>query len=732
LQRTIQENNQGKQKMQKSSIIIINHPDTSNIQPSINIIIDNIVDVMAPTQRSNGGSSANDRKRSRTAGSDVGNATDQQSTKELMAASAAARHAKNKKNHSTKNITGTGSSRDSNTQSKDGISDPMMMNINTQSQHLTTYGLVILVVAIAVGMVWNHHEATRTDPTIRAIWSIACTSSSSSSPNKALCGRMVHPTRRTLKATRPIRAGESLVEIPRSLQVWELDALRYPFIQNEGLLEARHDLTKNPLPGGAFLAVYLAMEQKKRYDTTNSFGGDIEVNNDNSTRNNELRKLHSAYLKALPSWEELIDHPLLWQRDELKSLLGVNSWSYAVVLMYREMITSEYKAFSTASGTFASQINKTDYDVARIHVLTRSFNPGPEGCLADEEELSLDERTTLQQKMGLLEEDSTGKVVELFAEGCHAMVPFLDMLNHHPKPNVLYKYDIEKRAFVITAKTNIPVEWELIDSYGKYSDSHLFAKFGFVNGDGSAYTQASIALFHRPLDIQMKNEFSMLPLEVQKQLKGPTSATTKFLIPEFQQDELKRYLQYDDGYHECIQEGLHPKAYALKVLKWKHLAKIANNPNHWIVALHPRSPESVPVQSSDISITTEPPQIDPRKLRMDITHLVETCRLLALTLDDYNGMASEVLQKNLANNSFVVGRGDEALEYRALMFLARLASTALQQYPKNPPQQYEIVAQLNLDAFGSRNWTAAHLRLGEMQVRQKEKKDMYGLYIFHL
>ena len=96
-------------------------------------------------------------------------------------------------------------------------------------------------------------------------------------------------------------------------------------------------------------------------------------------------------------------------------------------------------------------------------------------------------------------------------KGCHAMVPILDMYNHHPNPNVGWEYNSNEKAFVITSLKPIPAGQEIIDSYGTYTDSHLFSKFGFVNGDGSGYTEATIAGFHKLLDVGMKEQFSYLP-----------------------------------------------------------------------------------------------------------------------------------------------------------------------------------------------------------------------------
>ena len=41
----------------------------------------------------------------------------------------------------------------------------------------------------------------------------------------------------------------------------------------------------------------------------------------------------------------------------------------------------------------------------------------------------------------------------------------------------------------------------------------------------------------------------------------------------------------------------------------------------------------------------------------------------------------------------------------------------LMQYKKTVEEEAENVAQLTRAGFQSRNWTTAHLRLGEMQVR---------------
>ena len=115
------------------------------------------------------------------------------------------------------------------------------------------------------------------------------------------------------------------------------------------------------------------------------------------------------------------------------------------------MINSEYDALVTASPLiFGQQISLKEYQAARIHVLSRSFNPGHMACSAEADNyFSSMELATMKSDWGIA--SSKG----LFREGCHAMVPILDTLNSHPHPNVVYDYDLKKQAFVISAKSKI-------------------------------------------------------------------------------------------------------------------------------------------------------------------------------------------------------------------------------------------------------------------------------------
>jgi hypothetical protein len=242
-------------------------------------------------------------------------------------------------------------------------------------------------------------------------------------------------------------------------------------------------------------------------------------------------------------------------------------------------------------------------------------------------------------------------------------------------------------------------------------------------------SQANLATWHRLLDMDLGQQFSYLPFSRNQELsEGLHKALDK------QKQAVSRYL-FDDGYDECINEdtedsGHPPEAYELKRLKIQHLARIANHARRWNLVLLPRAPESLPSRASNIPITYEPPKVTKKGAkffhRREYQLLSATCRLISLTHKDYNGNAVAVLKENLYNNSFLpeiqVKESDgldspgHALEFRTHFCLARLASEALSRYETPIIDEEDIVARLNRRSFGTKEWTAAHLRLAEMQA----------------
>jgi hypothetical protein len=187
----------------------------------------------------------------------------------------------------------------------------------------------------------------------------------------------------------------------------------------------------------------------------------------------------------------------------------------------------------------------------------------------------------------------------------------------------------------------------------------------------------------------------------------------------FQHAPLLRYLQFDDGYEHCISgPSSHPEEAELKKLKFLNLQKIANHRHRWVLDLPARNPRALPGEQ-----LLNPPQYRRKQIfeEFDISAFQETCRFIAMIYTDYDGTAMDVLQDNLETGDFFAPEGNDSLEFRALMCIARWIGThSLMLGMKNGDvtKVVELVRRSNVIAYGSRNWTAHHVRLGEMQALQ--------------
>lgn len=258
-------------------------------------------------------------------------------------------------------------------------------------------------------------------------------------------------------------------------------------------------------------------------------------------------------------------------------------------------------------------------------------------------------------------------------------------------------------------KKGIPTNQDIMVSYGTYTDSHLLSKFGFVNGDGSGHTEASIAVMHPLLDLGMGSQFTNL-----MKVDGDTTISNEDY--KAQEQTLVNYLRYDDGYNSCISKDENPDGFKLKLLKLRHLQIIANIYDRWTFHLGPRNTDSKPSISSNVRITEKTPTFNPKEVKLNGSKIIATCRLIALTVDDYDGKAIEVLERALRveGNNFMVPKQSDALEYRSLIVLARLTTGALSRYPATVPKDISSISSSTMK-FQSKDWNAAHVRLGEMQ-----------------
>eukprot|EP00536_Pseudo-nitzschia_multiseries_P017926 jgi/Psemu1/248457/estExt_Genewise1.C_19360004 len=462
----------------------------------------------------------------------------------------------------------------------------------------------------------------------------------------------------------------------------------------------------------AFLAAFLALEIKR-----------AELNPSN------FDHLRLLYFDSLPTLEEFeAYHPILADKNAMGATLGPRSLSHSILQGYRNMIKSEYEGFTAGSSDFASTVSKDEYLRARMAVLTRALNVGPPGpeevmpaaFLGDEfrdQDLFLDELYSYYDLINV-------NLTEAGGQGCIAMVPIADLFNHHPNSNTELQYKKMQahpetqqksgRSFVVSSINRaIGPYTEPMASYGFIADAHLYARYGFVNGDGSGPIQLSLGFHHEIMKLNISNhQYDYLP---------DRGTTEKFR--NFQKRGLVKYLQFDDGYPECNSgPSSHPDEAELKRLKLQHLLGFANDYDRWNMIMEPRNPESLPARSTEIPIMTNLPQF--RKdyaVMRGVDRLQETCRFVSIVNGDFDGNALAVLRDNVGNPDFRIGPGvSDALEFRSLMCMSRWFGTRFMsmELQGNFESAYRGLLAKNRDEFGSNDWVASHVRFGEMQALQ--------------
>ena len=313
-------------------------------------------------------------------------------------------------------------------------------------------------------------------------------------------------------------------------------------------------------------------------------------------------------------------------------------------------------------------------------------------------------------------------------DGCLALIPIADLLNHHPNNNVISNYKVgvgtdgttgasadtasassSSSNFVISVKdgTVVEVGTEPIISYGDIADAQLFGRYGFINGDGSGMTQVSLAHNHDVLNLNITDQYNYLPY---------SGTTTKIL--NYQKPQLIKYLRHDDGYEYCISSPItHPEEALLKKLKFQHLQRIANIRERWIIYLPPRNPKATP---NTVVLNPLYYRKEQAYETFNIEPFLSTCRLMSLINSDYDGKAVDMLQDNLENaDTFLLPKGNESLEFRAHMCIGRWIGSSLLSSELALGEIgtiLESVRKLNIEDYGSKNWTARHVLFGEMQA----------------
>ena len=568
-------------------------------------------------------------------------------------------------------------------------------------------------------------------------------------------------TTNTNSNAKAIPSGELVMRLPRPLQIWDLDALRDEFIQTEflgmsdGTPPVTHRETGNPLDSGAFLAVHLIRLKHglRGGACIDSDGQDCKQPSSSDWTNMKQYEprmhLLQPYLDILPArhydidllarhydatskpgskTKHVHDHPLIWPKSTLESLFPKYTHTHDLIVHYRRMIQSEYDALGQASKVFAQNVEFSEYLNMRVNVLSRAF-----GVSASENDNGVQWKkakeaahASLLDELKSYETSNFGKYLDNSHQSSsdaafrlRSMSPLLDMYNSHPNPNVIWRYNEKTSSFDIRASNKLSLSPgdAIMVSYGKYTEGHLLAKFGYVNGDGSSPTEVNLAVFHRQLgDLGLGRQYSLLPFYAWDTVSSPKGENAELLktkqVIEMQSKELLRYLIFDDGYKECVKvsdNDEYNQHEELKLLKLQHLIRIANHRDAWVVRLPEKFPNAKPPQR-----LSDRPElgIDTSKVGVNAKKMLSTCRLLSLTVDDIGRGAVDYLRDGLSSDMFRVENDGPTLEYRAMMCVARMCGVAMSRYGEHlSPQGRQEPRE-----FRSREWNAWYVRDGEMRV----------------
>jgi hypothetical protein len=148
----------------------------------------------------------------------------------------------------------------------------------------TILASAVLAIAIATSLLFNHFDPV--DPKVKTFFRNIC------NDPQVYCHPGLVPSRRTHTTRQIIVSGIRVLELPRRLQIWDVDALRDAFIQRE-----LFSMKGRIFSSAAFLAAYLA----RQFQNASS-----------------LEPLLAEWLGILPQHDDFRKfHPVLWTDDEL-------------------------------------------------------------------------------------------------------------------------------------------------------------------------------------------------------------------------------------------------------------------------------------------------------------------------------------------------------------------------------------------------------------------------------
>jgi hypothetical protein len=577
---------------------------------------------------------------------------------------------------------------------------------------------VVGVASILYAYLWYPpYENAAAHRQVDEFWKKLCSSEVYCDPGlMATQGRLV-------KTSRNLPRGTTILQVPKQLTFWDLDALRNEeFVQRELFFDKNSLTTMKKRSGATYLAAYLAKLWKEVSDqaTNSTTIEDDEKQNRNTPRSASLLfstvsmpPMFKHWFQVLPTYEDFRQfHPVLWTDEELARRLGKETTAYQYVILWKEMYYDDYYDLANASATFQNEISLERYLQARLIVTTRSLKVSHDELKKRASKPTLDELNRYELEAG----------VQLLRHGYHALVPGFDFFNHHAlQYGASYDWDDKSQSFQtkIRATPSLAAGSEILINYGQHhSDPDLFARYGFVTGDGTHFTEVNLAVHHQVMFVNRQEDHKL----------RSRSFITK----------LAKYLQYDDGYDHCVEkptnEGVsaHKEedasvvAWDLKKSKIIYLHERSNSKT-WFITLEPRvSPDQGNYRPEQLE-STGVPQFDlnyhggllmgtsQALSEMEVTAL---CRAISVIHTDYGGQALEILLENASNRTFFLAPdpvGNQALEYRTWNCVRRLATQALQRYEDS--RSMSLAKQLERTASLTRantSWAGEHLRAGEM------------------
>lgn len=525
-------------------------------------------------------------------------------------------------------------------------------------------GLVVFVAVLCLhydeGIAAYQHPSsfnrnTSRKTSLSELYHIAC-----KKPRLVYCEKgafEIHDETRSIRARQEVflKAGQKLLEIPRNVQRTTIDALRDPRVNRLLLQNPRHPSTGKPLRPQTFLAVYMTFEL--------SLSRLRKSSNDFDMLSPE-EELQHAYLDYLPTGQDfLLFHPISRKTRDYNDAnkhtdtLPPMSLTDHLVGKYFRSFLSEYHAFCRISSDFENHVPLEDWITSRLIVNTRSFKSVP----LTPNDISNEELESYRPFLHNTEDDKQTQTdgdssrASFYDECRHSsmrscMVPLLDALDHHAKPNVGWRFMdsqspvSEALSFLAFASEDVTPGSNMFVSYGSFPDPFMFAQYGFVDPSGLGQRAALLAPYHRLLEETFETEESA-----------------------HRDNDLQKYLAFRDGYEHChyaTNENVQRLELEFEKAKFEALKAMSNVMKSWVATLPPPQGE----RESDGA-------------QLELVEVLSMCRLLAATHRDYAGRATEMLRTVAGAEhpeyfQFRVSSEkatSEGLEYRTWHVLERLS-----------------------------------------------------------